>query len=328
MTAILTTDAIAPAERIDWWRGRVSDLFGADYRIEPSYAVPFSIGVEMSCAEPLTVVRVRGSAHCSKGLSDPGSEARLLIHLQLSGHLQLRAEGREIQLAPGHLALFPARESTDLDFPEAYEHITAVLPVSLVENMAPAWPRHAVQAIPARSGTTAVLADHLHSLSRHPEALASAASASLVRMTVGLIGAFLSELEDSAPKHSGGLRAYHIGRIKQYALAHLANPTLEINDISNGVGLSPRYIHRLFQGEPLPIMQWVQKERLIRCYRALADKSNAGKSICEIAFSLGFSDQANFTRSFRKLFDMSPKEARTTGTEARFREIVHLKTKN
>ena len=34
-------------------------------------------------------------------------------------------------------------------------------------------------------------------------------------------------------------------------------------------------------------------------------------SITEIAYELGFSDSAVFSRSFKKYFDMSPKEARS-----------------
>ncbi|MEZ5653153.1 MAG: helix-turn-helix domain-containing protein [Burkholderiaceae bacterium] len=54
----------------------------------------------------------------------------------------------------------------------------------------------------------------------------------------------------------------------------------------------------------------IRNARLDACRRALADPTQALRSISEIAFAFGFNDAAHFSRSFRARFDCSPREFR------------------
>jgi len=310
MGATLATEAITPGERVEWWRDRVLELFGSDYRIEPLGAEPFSISVEMEPAEPLLFVKIRGSAHRARGVSDPSSDPRLLVHLQVKGHCTVHAEGRETLLGPGTLSLFPVRESTSLQFHDTYDQIAAVLPVAMIERMVPQWSRHVAKPIATDCGTAAVLADHLRSLSRHPEALAQGRSGPLVHLTVGMVGALLQEISGAETGDSSAARAFQRERVKQFARNHLANPALDCQFISRGVGLSTRYIHQLFQDEALSLMQWVLHERLDRCYGELRRGLDPRRTLCDLAYRWGFNDQAHFTHCFRRQFGLSPSELR------------------
>lgn len=308
MSARLATDMVSPGERVDWWRERVLELFGSDYCIEPSTSEPFSISVELEPVAPIAFLKIRGSAHKAAGRGEPSGDPKLLVHLQVKGHCTVFAEGRETLLGPGTLSLFPVRESTHLQFHEAYDQIATVLPVELLERMVPNWSRHVAKPIATETGTAAVLADHLVSLSRHPDALAQGRSSALVHLTVGMVGALLQEMCGHEPRDSSTQRAFQRERIKQFALNHLANPVLDCQFISRGVGLSTRYIHQLFHDQPLTLMQWVLQERLTRCHDELARGVHAGRTLCELAYAWGFNDQAHFTHSFRKLFGVSPSE--------------------
>jgi AraC-like DNA-binding protein len=313
MPALLTTDSIARSDRVDWWRDRVKDLFGAEYRIEPDGDAPFRVGVEMECAEPLTLLKIRGSAHHARGQSDSGNDSKLLVHLQIEGHCTVRAEGKETLLEPGSLSLFPVRESTDLNFHDAYHQVCAVLPVAALNSTCPDWARHMATRIPTDRGMAAVLADHLRSLAEHPDALGRCGSSTIVSLTIGLIGATLHDLHGESAKDVSTLRTYHLERIRHFALLHLANPALDVNFVASGVGLSARYIHRLFQNEAVSLMQWILKERLYRCHAELNRGMKPARSICHLAYSWGFNDQAHFTHSFRRQFGVSPSDVRNSG---------------
>ncbi len=310
MTARLATEQIRPAERVDWWQERVLEIFGSMYRIEPAASEPFSISVDMEPADPLLFLKIRGSAHEARGASDPSKDSKLLVHLQVKGHCTVFAEGRETLLGPGTLSFFPVRESTNLHFHDSYDQIATVLPVALLERMVPQWSRFVAKPIATDCGTAAVLADHLLSLSRHPDALGQARSSALVHLTVGMVGALLQDLCGSKSKDNASATAYQRERVKRFAMNHLANPALDCQFIARGVGLSTRYIHRLFHDEPLSLMQWVLHERLARCQEELARGIDPRRTLCELAYRWGFNDQAHFTHSFRKQFGVAPSELR------------------
>ncbi len=320
MNAASTTGSMASGERIEQWRERVLDLFGVEYRIEPEAGAPFFIDIGMGGAESLAVLHIHGSAHRAIGQSNPGNKGKLLVHLQLAGHCTVKAEGREVFLDPGSLSLFPIRETTDLQFHDSYEQICAVLPVGLLTGMVPGCVRHMVRRIPAQRGIAAILSDHLISLSRHRDTLELGQPASLINLSMGMIGALLQELfgtektGKSANADASGMKAYHLERIKQFALVHLANPALNINLIAKGVGLSSRYIHHIFNDETLSLMQWILKERLYRCHAELSRGMASVRTICDLAYSWGFNDQAHFSNCFRRQFGISPSELRRRGS--------------
>lgn len=307
MPTLLTTDSIAQSERLDWWCDRVKDLFDADYRIESNRLDPFHIEVALGRAEPLMLLKIAGGAHHALGRSSPGSGS-ILVHLQVEGHCTVRAEGKETPLGPGNLCFFPIRETTDLHFHTAYKHVCAVLPEATVASGFADWRRYAAMRIPSTAGVAGVFADYLRSLASHPDVLAQPGTSCLPDLTVGFFAATLHSLNGTERVACPGLAAFHRERVKHFARAHLCDPALSVSFVARHVGLSASYIHRLFRNEPLSLMQWIMKERLERCHAEL--RRGYVRSICDLAFSFGFSDHAHFTRSFRRQFGMPPKDAR------------------
>jgi AraC-like DNA-binding protein len=83
--------------------------------------------------------------------------------------------------------------------------------------------------------------------------------------------------------------------------AHAANPLL---------GISLRYLHRLFEDVGDSVGRLILAQRRDRCRDALANPPYARRSVSEIAFACGFNDAAHFSRSFKARLGMSPRDAR------------------
>ena len=309
MPTLLSTDPIKPGERLDWWHARTAELFGTPYRIEPDAGAPFHMGLSLEFAEPLALFAADGCAHHARRMSDDDDGGRVVVHFQIDGHCTINTEGRETLLKPGDLTLHRVSRSQDLHFHEPYRQVCAVLPGSSLALDPGDWSRLAGAAIPTATGTAAVLADHLQSLARHADALQQPGAAALTQITVGLICATLQGLDRDRPGPCQGLKAYHLERVKRYALARLHDPGLDMDRVADGVGLSTRYIHRLFEDESLSFMRWVMKERLQRAHAQLR-QTVPRRSIAETAYAWGFSDHAHFTRGFRRQFGMSPSDVR------------------
>jgi AraC-like DNA-binding protein len=79
--------------------------------------------------------------------------------------------------------------------------------------------------------------------------------------------------------------------------------------IAAACGISTRYLHELFRDTNQTLGQWIRDQRLNACRQDLRDPANH-QTIAEIAYRWGFSDQAQFSRSFKAHFGLSPKEFR------------------
>lgn len=110
-----------------------------------------------------------------------------------------------------------------------------------------------------------------------------------------------------------GARAAHLHRIQQTLETLLWDPDLTIGKAADEVGVSPRYLQRLFAADGRSFSGYLKKRRLDRCHADLISPLHAQESISEVAFRWGFSSSAHFSRSFRDHFGASPREHRRSG---------------
>jgi AraC-like DNA-binding protein len=97
-----------------------------------------------------------------------------------------------------------------------------------------------------------------------------------------------------------------------YLKMHLREPDLTITRLAREHGISERYAYLILSRNGIQLADWIRAERLAGAAQALRDPSALPQPIATIAKSWGFADQANFTRAFRRLYAMSPREYRHT----------------
>ena len=99
-----------------------------------------------------------------------------------------------------------------------------------------------------------------------------------------------------------------VSRCKTIILDNLTSGDVKIEEVARELHLSTRTLMRRLasQGSSMKILIDEARSDLAKCY--LADPS---KSIVEIAFLLGFSQQSSMTRASKRWFGMPPKEYRS-----------------
>jgi AraC-like DNA-binding protein len=75
-------------------------------------------------------------------------------------------------------------------------------------------------------------------------------------------------------------------------------------------GITPRYLHMLFEAEGTTFSRFVLGERLAAADRMLSDAGQDHLTIAAIAYAAGFGDLSYFNRTFRRDYGMTPREAR------------------
>lgn len=99
-------------------------------------------------------------------------------------------------------------------------------------------------------------------------------------------------------------------KAERYILEHLAQSSLSAQAIADHLGISLRHLYRLFESEQQTVHKYIQVKRLEKIQFELKDNKNKDVSITDIALRWGFSDSAHFSKLFRKVVGISPKEFR------------------
>jgi len=92
--------------------------------------------------------------------------------------------------------------------------------------------------------------------------------------------------------------------IKQYIMEHLTD-SLSLSDLAVAAGYSSFHFHRLFlEAEGITPRNFVEGQRLKRACELL----KAGQTVTSAAMDSGFSTYSQFTRVFKRQFQLSPSE--------------------
>lgn len=96
----------------------------------------------------------------------------------------------------------------------------------------------------------------------------------------------------------------------QHLLTHLASAS--VPELARAAALSERTLRRRFVAElHLTPEQYIQRARLLRAAQVLASEPRT--AVTEIAVAVGYTNQSAFSAAFRKMFGMSPVQARRAG---------------
>lgn len=97
--------------------------------------------------------------------------------------------------------------------------------------------------------------------------------------------------------------------ILDYIKTNISKP-LRISEIAAHFGYNEKYLsHRFAEVFDIPLKKYILKAQIEQANFLLTDTN---KSISEIARELGFSDNHNFSRTYKKLTGLSPSEYRNT----------------
>lgn len=107
-----------------------------------------------------------------------------------------------------------------------------------------------------------------------------------------------------------GIRAARLRAIMADIAANLGDCDLTVAAVARRQRVTPRYVHKLFEGEGLTFSAFVRDRRLSRAHRMLSDPRFGGRNISSVAFDVGFGDLSHFNRAFRRRYGMTPSEIR------------------
>jgi AraC-like DNA-binding protein len=295
------TSETYPADgAVERWRdtmGRIglqSDPTGAEgavHDVASSRASPLGIEFVRLSSGPQSLGRPAGS--------DPGL---LVAAMLLEG--EARFDGRT--LTRGDLLIAPPGEPFSLAFGSRFRLLGLRVPLAAFRARLATPKIHRIVHVPGRIGIGHVLSQLLASVSDSFDSL----SADDLRPIDIAATELLTTCLAAAATTGANPQATILHRVCQEVEARLGDPSLSPALIARDMGLSERYVQKLFETGGSSFTHYLRRRRLERCREDFENPQRAHLSITDIGFHWGFNDAAHFSRSFRADYGMTPRTFR------------------
>jgi len=245
--------------------------------------------------------------HVTAGPDDPDA---IKLILQTDGSASLAQGGLHAPVSANALVIYDPRRPYMLTNSTPVRQLLLqlprhALPPAAVGRLAMPFTAHATQ-----DGMCSILLSlmesTMHEIGHLDEARRSSVGQTMIDLVRSMIG------WDMQPARSvGNPLDLLLQRIKNFIDSNLVRPDLTVSMIARRMGCSVRYVYRAFESECLTPSDYIWDLRLQRGAAQLREASGgyAGE-ISEIAFALGFSSSAHFSRAFRNRYGASPSQWR------------------
>lgn len=137
----------------------------------------------------------------------------------------------------------------------------------------------------------------------------------LVDTAITIIGQAVRASEDALPVRQT-IAERRLEDVLRYIEVHLSDPQLSTAMVAKGCGISPRYLSFLLRLKGTSFSELVWEQRLAKAREWLSNSDPRDISISEIAYGVGFKSPAHFSRMFKRVFKVNPREFRGECGEA------------
>jgi AraC-like DNA-binding protein len=230
--------------------------------------------------------------------------------------VQLYATGGLIGEAGDHGRVLNGGDVQILDLTQS--NVTQAAPSGTVAIVVP---RETLdQALPApgdlhglilrgNSGMGGLLGDYMRSLVARADSMTMGEAPLVAQATTDMIVACFQSTAETTERARAAIDQTMRQRIQRHITAHLESSALHTEGLCAEFRISRSQLYRLF--EPLGgVAHYIQEQRLTRACAELCNPAHDHRRIYEIAFALGFSSEAHFSRVFRSTFGLSPSDVR------------------
>ena len=268
----------------------------------------------------VTVSRVRSGAgrfaRTIKTMARHGMD-QILVVCYTRGHFTMTAAGKTKRVEAGAMAFIDLSKEITIEAP-VVENVSLAVSRRKLEAMVPSLDdAHGFVCEPGP--LSAILRGMMERLMDEGPAIPVVDAGAIAGAILQLVAACLEPLSRAQAETSLG-SGVSLVSIKAAIERRLSDPELRPLALLDEFGITRSTLYRLF--EPLGgVSAYITERRLYSAFRLMADAGQPRPRISQLAFELGFSHPSAFTRAFKALFGMSPKDVRTLAAQTKTQEI-------
>lgn len=207
-----------------------------------------------------------------------------------------------------HLTLVNSSEEYEIEMSDELDAIWLRIPSKLLRSHAIAVDECLRRPLNIQRGLGFMAKEMMKSAISDQSELSDRCARVLSHSLLSFIGEVINDnLQTEAGTSTRGRRMI-LRRAQEFIEEHIHDDDLTPAMIAKGVGISSRYLSDIFAAEGMSPMRWVRQRRLEMCRMELERRGAGQQLICEVAYSMGFTNVSSFNRAFKAQFGLSPRE--------------------
>lgn len=240
-------------------------------------------------------------------LAEASEAGNLKLIWQMSGQMNIEQDQRASQIEVGQATVCDTARPYRIKLSEHSHFVVFMLPY----GACPGW-EHISQKVCgtrlAQGATIRAALGALMGVTTLPSDPQDGGTDTVVQAVQWMLSA---SLHRAASEHGAmAFRNARLSKAQRYIVEHIANPELDVDNLASALCMSRRSLYMLFKEFDLTPARMIHDVRLEHSIRILGDVAQRHRKITDIAFDLGFSDYATFSRLFKGLYGMTPSEYR------------------
>lgn len=233
---------------------------------------------------------------------------RFLLLLVEAGSIAVKQGGRRCALEKNQYALFDCSHNLEFEGSGDYSAIGVFVPASLLQARLRHAPSLVAQPITCGGSPWRIASNHLKLLVSEVRHMPMPMAYGYGTHVIELVSIAVEADTQSVADPSGRNAIFR--RCAAYVKANAADPALGPNRIAEAMGISVRYLHKVFHESGETVCEFTRLTRLDIAHKDLADPQKANVQIREIAYRVGFRSQAHFAAAFKQRYGVSATEWR------------------
>lgn len=315
-----STDVVPPRQRLDYWQEMVGNSY-VSLEVQQNSDAPFFGTIEVEPLGPVDFSEVHASSqdvHRTKKAIAQTEVDYYFVLAQMTGSCNVSQDDHRTRLDAGGWALIDTIRPFHFSIDSEFRQMVVSIPRDSLPWLAHRSLRLTGLDLSKTLSPGPVISSYLLSLSGQLQNIQPESRILLAESVINLVCGVLNENFPSRSTRTDPV-TLHRERIKTFILANLREPALSVSMIAADLGISCRYVHKLFHGMDVSVSGYIRNLRLENCRRELVSERNRDRSITHIAFSWGFNSAAHFSYVFKQRYGIAAGEYRRqyAGSEKR-----------
>lgn len=237
----------------------------------------------------------------------PGDDAFLLT-LPLDECVSFAQMQRQVQCQAGNFLLELSHEPYRFSYERANRLWAMKIPHTVLNRYLHLPERYVAHLWDGQSGVGWLLQQYLHMCGQQLLLNSDADSRQLMgKQLLELFTHMVRQGEQKLIAPGSDTRRCHLQRIEHYIRRHLGEADLSPQKVADACHISVRYLHNLCGDTGASFGQWLKQQRLQAAQDLLA-QPQFQQTLASLAYQVGFTDQAHFSRAFKQAYGLSPKD--------------------
>lgn len=257
---------------------------------------------------PARITRTR--EHTADGNDD------LALVVSRTGAIAVTSRGRQALLGQGEAVLTSSEDETTFERFSIGDSFSLRIPRSVLLPLVIDLDDAIMRPIPQDSGALRLLTAYAGTLMDESSLATSPLRQLAVAHLHDLLALALGAPLDVAELAKGrGVKAAQLREAKAYIASNSSRKDISIASAATHLGVTPRYLQRLFEADGTTFSSFLLSQRLKRAHRLLCEPQFAERAVNSIANHVGFGDLSYFNRCFRRVYGVTPSEVRKGGAK-------------